>query len=277
MSMPANGGNQQGAGQQAQQDPNGGAGQQAGQQPGGGDGSLIAAAAEGQQGQADQGQQAGGGQQQGAPTLESIAAQLAAMPSQFQSELDRRINQAVSTLDRRYGGQGQQQAPGGQQQDQDQGQQSGQRDGQGRFVQHPAGPDPHDLREARTVCRDALNDGIKFLDPVERQLAMSIAQPELEQRLADGASVDAAGAAAAAEALGQIRKLRGTYERATLSALEAQGRLVRAPGTEQRLAGMPMSTVPTGQPNHVGAYQQGAAMAAQVLPGRVRQQQGQQR
>lgn len=281
MSMPAGGGNQAGAGQQqgqGQQDPNGGAGQQAGQQPMGGDGSLIAAAADGQgqqQGQGAGGQQQGGGQGQGI-TLEGLAEQLAALPTQFQSELDRRIDQAVSTLDRRYGGQGQQQQ--GQQQQQDGGQQQGQqqggggqRDGQGRFVQQPTGPDPADVREARSVFREAIGDAVRFVDPAERQVATLIGQGLIGQRLAAGADPDTAGTAAAGEVAEQIKTLRGKYEAATLNTLRAQGRLVEAPGTQQRIDGMPLPAGPTGQPNMVGAYQAGQQIAAQVLPNRVRQ------
>jgi hypothetical protein len=43
--------------------------------------------------QGDQGEQ-----QQTAPTVESLQAQLTDMQSQFQSEVDRRVNQVVSTL-----------------------------------------------------------------------------------------------------------------------------------------------------------------------------------
>jgi len=283
MSMPAGGGNQQGAGQQGQQQNGqqqgtndaGHAQQQAGQ-PAGGDGSLIAAAAEGQQqdpaGQGTgQGQQQGTGGQQGSVTLEALAQQISGLQGQFTSELDRRINSLTTTLDRRYGGQGQQ--PNGQQGQGDQGQggQQQARNDQGRFTGQPAGPDPADVREARQSARDAFNDGgFRFVDPAERQMAMTMAQSEITQRLAGGADPDTAGTAAAAAAVEQIKKLRGTYEQATLRALEAQGRLVTAPGTAQRTAGMPVTVGgPAGQPNQQAGFQTGAARAQQLQQGRL--------
>lgn len=283
MSMPV--GNQQGAGQQqnnGQQGQQGandaGQGQQqnAGQGVAGGDGSLIASAAEGQQdpaGQqgAGQGQQQGQGQQ-GGVTLESLAAQLASMQQTYTSELDRRINQVAATLRGEFGqrgqqAQGQQQNGQGQQGQGDAGQQQN-RNGQGQFAAPPAGPDPADVREARSVCRDAFNDGFRFVDPAERQLAMSLAHSEIGQRLSQGADPDTAGTQAAASAVEQIKKLRGTYEAATLATLRAQGRLVDTAGTAQRVAGMPITagvnTGGTGQPNPQGAFQQGSQLAQQL-------------
>lgn len=287
MSMFGGGGNQQGAGQQnnqqgqqqnGQQQGTNDAGQSQQGQAAGGDGSLIAAAADGavQQGQGDGGQagQQGGGQQQGQDvTLESLAAQLGSLQQTFTSQLDQRINQVTGTLRREFGQRGQ-----GQQQDQ--GQQGGDagQQGQGRAAGQPVGPDQADVREARSVARDALNDGgFRFVDPAERQLAMSMVNNEVAQRLAAGADPDTAGAQAATAAVAELKKLRGAYESATLAALRTQGRLVEAPGTQQRVAGMPLvAGAVTGQPNAVGAFQQGQADAARLLPGRVRQAQGQQ-
>jgi hypothetical protein len=274
MSMPANGGapvgtvQQPAPGQQTQ--PN----QQ--QQPAapGGDGSLIGAAAQAQQ-QDQTGQQPNGGQQPagGAPDLTQLMQQLqglAGLEQRVTSQLDNRINGVVSTLRREFGGQQpqpqqfQQQPVAGQPPQQQQWQQPA----QPVQPQQPAGPAPADVREARSVFRDAIGTGFTFVDPVERELAAALALPHLTEHLGNGADPDTAGARAATAVADQLRKLRGVYERATVTVLTNQGRLTPAPGTEQRQAGMPLG-VPPGTPNALSGVQQGAAAATALFPERT--------
>jgi hypothetical protein len=160
--------------------------------------------------------------------------QLAALQQQFASELDRRINQVVSTLRREMAPQPDPQvapppAP------------------QPAAPVAPAqvgqsGPSPLDLQEARSVYRDFVGDQVTFLGPQEREFAQALASAEIASRIAAGERPESAGREAAGKVAGTVRELRDMYEKATVEALRKRGQLLQAAG------GAPGAQPVPGQP-----------------------------
>jgi hypothetical protein len=201
--------------------------------------------------QGDQGEQ-----QQTAPTVESLQAQLTDMQSQFQSEVDRRVNQVVSTLRSEMARA--QQAPPPQQQGAPPPQQqvSG---GQSTSA---------DLREARMVYREFVNESVKFLGPEERALAADLSAAQLQQAVTGGMDPDTAGRHVAAEVSKRIKDARGMYETSVVNALRRTGQLQErtdAVGSSVRY-GQQVSA--GGKPDAGSSYAKGAAMAKEIGRGK---------
>lgn len=133
---------------------------------------------------------------------QAVAAAMGPVQQQFQSELDRRIGQLTN---RRNQGQGNGQG-GGQQQN-----------------QPAAGPNPSDIRDARSAYRDALSDsGIRF-SPEERDFVNAGLQGQLAAALAADPDVDRAGTAVARQVETTVKGLRKHYQDRLLKQLQQRG------------------------------------------------------
>jgi hypothetical protein len=159
------------------------------------------------------------------------------MQAQFASELDRRINQVVSTLRREMSVPQQHQPPAPAQ----------------PVPAEPArpaaqvpvlvGPSPLDLQEARSVYREFVADQVTFLGPQEREFAQSLASAEIMARLGSGDRPEVAGRDVAGRVAATVKSLRDMYEKATVEALRKRGQLQQTPGTApgaQPIPGQPL-------------------------------------
>jgi hypothetical protein len=221
------GGGQQGANQQGGQ--NTGTGQGGQGAGGGGDGGDpfaglfddidLSGQGTGQQFGNQGGQQGGQGQQQAGQQGGNVQY---VTPQQMQAEIDRRVNQVVQTLNRRYQN-GQQQR----QQNQNSGGQQGQQQnagGQGDGFQAQAPTvDQGAVREARMAFREYLNDEFKPISTVEREFAVNIGVAVLGTRDLADADPDQVGREVARQTAQSMLAARKTVRDATIAQLKKQG------------------------------------------------------
>lgn len=239
MTQPQDQGNQSGAeGQQQQPAPQGQ--EQQNQQ-----GLLDAEAQQGEQ-------PPEGGESLDGDVMAQLTQQIQTLQATFQSEIDRRVNQVVSTLRREMGGQQQGQQP------QDHG--SGAPPVQGASVA--------DVREARLEYRSAVEDEIRFLGAAERELASQIAAGLIRSELETGGDPDAVGRKVAKQVAAQIKSTRKLYEDKTVAALQRRGQLKESPTAQ----GQPL---PSRQqtPGPGASYARAQQTAREMFPERFSQQQ----
>jgi hypothetical protein len=234
-------GDQSGTGQQEQ-----------GQQPGGLLAGEAALQAEGE------GQQQTG--EQSPPTVEGLRAELGELRGSFQSEVDRRVNQVVSTLRGEMARLGSQQPP------------SAAQPPQPAAVPSPVGPPQQvsnaDLREARMVYREYVNESLQFLGPQERALAQDLSQAQLLSAVQSGMDPDTAGRHVASQVTSRITEARGMYEQSVLNALRRSGQLTEGGGGSSSVRqGQQVSAGRT--PDTASSFAKGAAMAADIGRGKA--------
>lgn len=213
----------------------------------------------GQQPGQQQGQQQG---QQGSQpvTLEQMQQLVQQSQQANTSEIDRRINQLMGTLQQRgvIQPQGQQQQGQGQQQQQQQPVQQ---------QQSNAGPAAADLRESRYSYRSYVNDSIRFLSAEERALADDMAQVALAERLEQGDDPDQAGRTVAASVAERTKQLRSVYEKQLTAEMIRKGILPQNYGQGQGQPNWQQHSQSGGQ----GGYDKGAAIAQQMFADRLPQ------
>lgn len=193
----------------------GGTGGQSGGQAGGLlDGEAAAGGDGGDGGSGDGGGEGGSGDDQVKQIVDAVTGR-------FTSEIDRRINGLITTLDRKYGTQG---GSGGQQGGNQNGGQSGDggNGGGGQSAAAGGGVVAADLREGRSEYRDAMSD-FKFLGNEEREHALRLAQTVIRDRLEAGDDPVTAGQAAARTVTDEVKGLRTLYETKTIAALKRTG------------------------------------------------------
>ncbi len=217
------------------------------------------------------GQQGGGqgsGQQggQGAPPNGDWVSR-----QEMNSEIDRRVNQVVQTLNRRYqqGRQQQGNQGGGQQGGQNGGQQHGQQGQQGQHDHAPA-TDPGAVREARMAFREYLNDEFKPISPVEREFAVNIGTAVLGSRDLVDADPDQVGRDVAKQTAQAMLAARKAVRDATIAQLRKAGAFTQEflnktnQGGGQQAAGAGSAGATTFLPPQQGAegWAKGASAAA---------------
>jgi hypothetical protein len=223
-----------------------------GEQPGG----LLAAEAARA---AEQGDSGGGGEQTPAPTVESLQAALGEMRGSFQAEVDRRVNQVVSTLRGEMAQMGQQPsavpvAP------------------PAAPLPSPAGPpqtSSADLREARMVYREFVGESLQFVGPQERALAQDLSSMQLLQAIQSGMDPDTAGRHVASQVTSRILDARGMYEASVVNALRRSGRLSETPATPGLSSVRGGQQLPAGRQDAASSFAKGAAMAEAIGRGKA--------
>lgn len=275
MTQPAQGGGQQ---QPQQQQTNGqqaggqqqGQGQQGTTQEQGGTSGLTglldeqAGQPQGDGGQQGEQQQGGTGQTGTGPQQQTAQPATADEIARIvESTVDRRINAVLREV-RGQGGSGQQ----GQQQGGQQGQSAEQGGGQQQQTSGqaaPAGPTAADLREARLVYREYVQDEVQFLGTVEREHASTLAGALIQERLQRGDDHETAGREAAKTVASTVKNLRQHYEQQTIAALQRRGLLPkdgRGPGQQP----VPGPQAPGDQSSFAAGATKAATMFADRMP-----------
>jgi hypothetical protein len=221
--------------------------QQQSQAPGGLLAGEAALQAEGE------GQQQSSGEQAPA-TVEGLRAELDGLRTSFQSEVDRRVNQVVSTLRGEMARLGPTQPPSAAQPP--------------PIAATPplAGPPQvsnADLREARMVYREYVNESLQFLGPQERALAQDLSQAQLLSAMQSGMDPDTAGRQVASQVTARITDARGMYEQSVVNALRRSGQLTEGNGGASSVRHG--QQVPAGRTQDTSSsFAKGAAMAAEI-------------
>lgn len=163
-----------------------------------------------------------------------------------ESALDRRINVVLKEIRK----------------DRQQGSGRGQRRGKAtQSSQKSTGPDPADIRDARSAYREYVGDEIRFLSHDERSHAQALAAGMIRDRLIDGADPDDVGSEVAHDVAKQVKTLRKFYETRVVQSLRQQGRLAPKKGT-------PAPGKKSG-PGSPSKYQDGVAKARELYAARM--------
>lgn len=158
----------------------------------------------------DEGEQGGGSTDIASVVAAAVTAQMGAINRQFQAEMDRRINSALSKGGRK---------PAKKDDDEE-----------GEQVTGQAGT-ASDVRGARLAFREYLPESIRFLSSEERALANEFGQNMIRARAHAGfEDEDEAGREVAVATAEFLKKSRSLYSSMTKRALEKQGALIAQGG-----------------------------------------------